>query len=230
LTDPLERRLRAYIDAAGLRHNARLPTERALSERFGVSRAALRKALVKLEVSGLIWRHVGRGTFVGERPVINLGDVSWLAQSVSPPQVMDARLAIEPELARLAARHGSHAQVEGLRAGCARCQAAPDWRSYEAADNQLHLEIARAAQNRLLLHLFETLNTVRRSIVWGQRRSTLRPAEDHFSFAQHEALCAAIAAREEGRAAAAMRTHLEAVRAHVLPGLAAVGTSPGASR
>jgi DNA-binding FadR family transcriptional regulator len=218
----LEQALRDFIERGGYAHNARLPTERTLAAEFGVTRAALRKALDALEAAGLIWRHVGRGTFVGARPVPNLGDVSWLVQAVSPPQVMDARIAVEPELARLAARHAAARQIDGLRVAARRCRAAPDWRGYEAMDNQFHLEVARAAQNKLLLHLFETLNVVRRSIVWGQKRTTPRPPETHFSFAQHDRIVEAVATRDEAAAAAEMRAHLQAVRAHVLPGLPAV--------
>ena len=54
----------------------------------------------------------GAGTFIGARPVLNLADVAYLGELASPAQVIVARLAIEPELARLAA---VHAIAGGLR-------------------------------------------------------------------------------------------------------------------
>lgn len=215
----LTQSLRAFITGGGFHHNDRLPPERELSARFGVTRAQMRKALADLEADGLIWRHVGRGTFIGARPVLNLADATYLGELASPAQVMTARIAIEPELARLAARAAARADIETMRQLAQRCRAAPDWRSYEAADNNLHHAIAKATHNKVLLYLFDMLNTVRRSTVWGQKRSIERPAPDHFSFAQHDAICTAIAERDGARAAEHMRTHILAVRERVLPAL-----------
>ena len=217
--DPLVARLKRFISDGALQHNARLPPERALCASFGVSRGELRKALAVLEADGLIWRHVGRGTFVGAQPVLNLADIAYLGELASPAQVMIARIAVEPELARLAAVFGTRNDFETILECTRRCRAAQDWRSYEASDNTLHRAIARATHNKLLLHLFDTLNTVRRSTVWGQRRTTAGPPPDHFSFSQHDAIYDAILGRNGARAADTMRTHLHAVRDHILPAL-----------
>jgi DNA-binding FadR family transcriptional regulator len=100
-----------------------------------------------------------------------------------------------------------------------RARSAPDWRSYEAWDNKFHLAVASATRNKLLFHLFETLNVVRRSIVWRQARTTTRPPADHFSFDQHDAIAAAIEAQDPAGAARAMQDHLRSVRERVLPTL-----------
>ena len=72
------------------------------------------QALAELEADGLIWRHVGRGTFIGARPVLNLADAAYLGELTSPSQVIAARLVIEPELARLAATHATRADLEEI--------------------------------------------------------------------------------------------------------------------
>jgi GntR family transcriptional regulator, uxu operon transcriptional repressor len=215
----LSERIRRYIMDSGFAHNDRLPPERDLARTFDTTRAQLRKALAALETDGLIWRHVGRGTFIGARPVHNLDDVAFLGQLASPAQVLEARLAVEPELARLATLHGVRADFDQIRDCSRRARAAPDWRSYEAWDNKFHLAVARATHNKLLFHLFETLNVVRRSIVWNQPRATAGPGADHFSFDQHDAIVAAIEAQDPATAATAMRDHLRAVRERVLPTL-----------
>jgi DNA-binding FadR family transcriptional regulator len=217
---PLADQIRAYVAENNFNHNDRLPPERDLSLRFGVSRGELRKALSLLEADGLIWRHVGRGTFIGARPVLNLADVAYLGELASPAQVIAARLAIEPELARLAAIYGTRSDFEDIRSCSQRCRDASDWRSYEAWDNNLHYAIAKATHNKLLVYLFDILNVVRRSTVWGQLRTTKLPSRDHRSFAEHDEICAAIIARDAALAAQRMRDHLNSVRDRVLPALA----------
>ena len=212
-------RLRRFIRDGGFAHNDRLPPERSLSGELRVSRAELRKALAALEADGLIWRHVGRGTFIGARPVHNLDDVAFLGQLANPAQVLDARVAIEPELARLAALHAIRADLDAIRLCCQRGRAAADWRGYEAWDNKFHHAVAKATHNKLLLFLFDTLNVVRRSIVWTQVRTTQGPTPTHASFDEHDAILDAIEAHDPAGAAARMRDHLRSVRARVLPTL-----------
>src|SRR5829696_4794151 len=95
--------LRAYLAQAELPEDGRLPPERDLSAALGVTRTELRKALGTLETEGQIWRHVGKGTFVGSRPVDSLSDIAALSNRTNPAELMRARLIIEPELARAAA-------------------------------------------------------------------------------------------------------------------------------
>lgn len=197
--------------------NDRLPPERELSDKIGVTRGELRRALADLEASGLIWRHVGRGTFIGARPVLNLADVAYLGELASPAQVIAARLAIEPELARLAATHGAKADIDEIGMCATRCREATDWRGYEGWDNNFHHAVAKATHNKLLIYLFETLNVVRRSTVWGQLRSTQLPARDHKSFGEHDVILTAITNRDQAKAGQAMRDHLLSVRDRFLP-------------
>ncbi len=133
--------------------------------------------------------------------------------------MIEARLAIEPELARLSAIHGAKADFDEIRVCGQKCREARDWRTYEAWDNNFHLAIAKATHNKVLIHLFDTLNVVRRSIVWGQLRSSTLPPRTHASFAEHDAIIAAISARDAAGAAARMREHITSVRDRVIPAL-----------
>jgi len=211
--------LKAYLADKQLALNERLPAERILSLELGVSRSQLRKALAALEAEGRIWRHVGRGTYIGPRPISNLRDVEFLTNQTSPMEVMEARLAVEPQLARLAAMHGTASNFAELRRCNRRCRTASEWRGYEAWDNNFHQAIASATYNKLLISLFDTLNIVRRSTVWGQLRSTQLPRSDHKSFGEHDAIYAAIAGRNPELAAECMRTHLRTVRDRILSSL-----------
>ena len=210
-------RLRSLIDNEGYRHNDRIPPERELCESLGITRNQLRRALAELEAQGLIWRHVGRGTFVGARPVLNLKDVTYLRDQIKPEQVVAVRLNIEPELSRLAALYASRSDKEQMILCASKCRESEDWRTYEAWDNNLHHAIARSTGNQLFLYFFETLNSVRRSIVWGQPRKTLGPIAEYSSFSEHDEIVTAISAGDGEGAANAMRTHLVSVYSRVLP-------------
>ncbi|MBX6321348.1 MAG: FadR family transcriptional regulator [Rhodospirillaceae bacterium] len=215
-TDALAQ-LRAYLAQGGFGVDSRLPPERTLCRSLGLTRSALRKALAVLEAEGQIWRHVGKGTFVGTRPIDGVTDIAALTRSTNPAEVMRARLLIEPEVARLAALNATAAHLAEMRLCLARTRAAETWRQYESWDNRLHRVIAAATQNSLLLALLDILSAVRRTVTWGRLRTEqVRPARDHHSFAEHDEIVAAIAERDMDRARAAMRRHLESVERNLL--------------
>jgi DNA-binding FadR family transcriptional regulator len=209
--------LRAYLARTELALHSRLPPERRLCEALGVSRAELRKALAVLESEGQIWRHVGKGTFVGGRPLDALADIAAVTRSTNPAEVMQARLLIEPEVARFAALNARAAQIGEMRLCLQRSRAAETWRQYESWDNRLHRTIGEATQNSLVLALLDTLSAVRRAVTWGRLRAErVRPAPSHHSFAEHQEIVDAIEDRDMERACAAMRTHLESVQRNLM--------------
>lgn len=209
--------LRAYLAQAKLPEDGRLPPERELAGALGVSRAELRKALEVLEAEGQLWRHVGKGTFIGGRPLDTFADISALARRSNPAEVMRARLTIEPELARTAAFMATPADISEMRACLTRSRQVETWRQYEGWDTRLHRTIAEATHNSLLLGLFDTLNAVRRAVTWGRLRTVpVKPAPDHHSFDEHERIVEAIEIRDMVGAAAAMRSHLQTVERKLL--------------
>jgi DNA-binding FadR family transcriptional regulator len=210
-------RLRTYLAQIEMPLDSRLPPERALAETLGVTRASLRKALAVLESENQIWRHVGKGTFIGSRPIETMADVAAITRRTNPTEVMRTRLVLEPEVARMAALNATSAHIAEMHRCMQRTRAAQTWRQYEAWDNRLHRVIAESTQNALLLALLDTLNAVRRAVVWGRLRvDKVKPAPNHHSFEDHEAIVAAIEDRDLDRAAAAMRRHLENVERNLL--------------
>jgi DNA-binding FadR family transcriptional regulator len=204
--------LKAYLAQFDPAASPRLPPERELCEALGVSRGELRKALAILEQEGELWRHVGKGTFLGARPAQELSSVAVIAHRTSPGEVMHARLLIEPQIAGEAALHASAVDLAEMRQCIRGAEEALSWRHYESWDNRLHRTVAEAARNTVLLALFDTLNAVRRAVVWGRlRQQPERPPADHHSFAEHRTIVEAIAERDRPAAAAAMRRHLETV-------------------
>ncbi|MGQ7845780.1 FadR/GntR family transcriptional regulator [Granulosicoccus sp. 3-233] len=212
--------LRAYIAQGEFATNDRLPAERELCETLGIGRSELRKAFAVLESEGAIWRHVGRGTFVGNGrgqgpDYLSIADI---AKRTTPREVMHARLVLEPMLAREAAMHATAEHVEQMSDSCAKAREATTWRQYESIDNQFHSLVTEATQNTPLITMYEQLNALRRTIVWGcLHRRTEVPTPEHHSFVEHEAILDAIEHRNADAAQACMKRHLQAVRDDMFP-------------
>ncbi len=207
-------RLRAFIVEGEYAPGDRIPPERQLIEMLGVSRAALRRALDFLERDGVIWRHVGKGTFVSYGATEGASEDAFagLGHHLTPYRMMRARICIEPAIAREAVMNASREALTKISAAAERARKASSWLQYERHDDQFHRAIAEAADNALLLALFDSLNRVRREVAWGSvTRSDTRPPRQHPSFTEHDAICAAIEAHDADAAFRAMRNHLQSV-------------------
>jgi DNA-binding FadR family transcriptional regulator len=190
----------------------RLPSERALATKLDVSRTVLREVLDRLEAEGKVWRHVGQGTFAGRRPQQTAKMLSLITAHTSPAEVLEARLAIEPQIARMAATRASEIQISELRALINKGHAANDAATWELWDSQFHRAICTICGNRLMLSIFDGFNAMRRQAKWSALRTSVLTAELRQAYVvQHHAIVDAIAARNPAAAQAAMTAHIEQV-------------------
>ena len=215
MSDRTLSRVRAWLVSAKKTTGSKLPPERELAVLLGVSRAELRKALMLLESEGRLERKVGRGTFLAH-PVAPghgagaLGDVTALAERTGPHEAMIARLALEPELAQLAALHATPRQLSELRSLAHAMRTASSWRVYETLDSAFHDLIAQSAGNALLHEVHRIINGVRMVVVWRRLRlQDAAPPMDYHSFDEHDAIVAALEGRDRAEAKKAMRIHLK---------------------
>jgi DNA-binding FadR family transcriptional regulator len=230
--------VRHWLGAVRLSADARLPPERELAKKFCVSRAELRKVLAVLEAEGQIQRHVGRGTFVVDRPANSSPNGEDIAARTSPLAAMQARRVVEPELARLAALNATSAQFAEMRKLCSEMRRAPTWEAYAELDWQFHNLIAEATGNVLLVEIQRLLNGVRRFVVWGNLVKRAKgPPADYHSFGEHEEILESMQNRDGDRAMQAMLLHLGGTQSQLIDsqtlagGRAAVQTaSRGADR
>jgi DNA-binding FadR family transcriptional regulator len=210
-------RLQDYLTGFNLGTGTRLPPERQLCTELGITRAQLRVALAKLEADGLVWRHVGKGTFVGLRPLDNLADISAMTRRTNPIEIMKTRILLEPEVAGVAALNATLGDLIEMRTCVQHTRNAQSKREYDAWDSRLHRTIATSTHNNMLLSLMDTLAAVRNAMSWGRLAANPGPpALDHHSHAEHDLIVAAIEERDVGGARDAMRAHLETVERNVL--------------
>lgn len=212
IPSPLDR-VRAWLIEIDQKSGTRLPSERSLAQTLGITRPQLRKALAVLEIEGQIARHVGRGTFLTDPPPLLQvpGSLASLTERIAPLDAMTARIALEPELARLSALHATPRQISRARQLATDLRHAQNWEDYENMDFALHDLIASSAGNLLLHELHKVMNAVRQIVVWRKLAPGVeKPPADYHSFDEHDAIVAAIAQRDGSAAKVAMRAHLRA--------------------
>jgi DNA-binding FadR family transcriptional regulator len=199
------------------KRGSRLPPERELAATLNLSRARLRVCLKALEERGLIWRHVGMGTFFGPRPPNLGGPLSSLAERTNPQEVMEARLTIEPELARMATIRARQSDIDEMKACLEEMCRTENTARWLALDSRLHRTIARAAGNALMSVLLEAAQDHRDKELWTRLRDAiLTPDRIKVLNEQHAAIVSAIRDRNPSEAARAMRQHIRSVRDRTL--------------
>lgn len=206
--EEVARQLRNAIEQDGLSEGDRLPAERRLAQRLGVSRASVREALAVLRTAGIVEPRRGDGVYLRR----NLNELSpeltvkLFAAQRRLPAIMEVREALETHLARLAARRRSTDDLSELRAACTEmAEAIRQGRDPSYADARFHAAIAKAADNPLLEDLIRQLA---QPIARTRAASFARAGQAPRSLAGHRRILAAIQARDEHGAAAAMRDHL----------------------
>ena len=200
--------LMGFIQGGTLEPGERLPSERDLAERFGVSRPTIREAMIALEIAGLVEIRTGSGIYVVQPRASlqeSLGD-----EGPGPFEILETRLLIETETAALAAARISDAQLAELETALNEMeQENAGGTVTERADRQFHCIIAQASQNSALASIVDWLWDLRDksklSAVFHQR---VRAEGVHPSFDEHRRIFTALQRRDPVRAREAMHRHI----------------------
>lgn len=208
LGSELADRLAEWISGGGAGPGERLPTEKQLVERYGVSRAVVREAIARLKADGYVETRQGAGAFVAARPgqgSFRLGGETDLAD------IFDLRAAVEAKAAELAARRHRPQDIAAIReAYQAMQQALQSGAGGAAADDAFHAAIANASGNphlgRFLDYLAGQLSASR-ALTWSAQ--AIADGRAAATQAEHAAILAAIEAGDAAQAAAAAASHIE---------------------
>ncbi len=190
---------------------SRLPAERDLAEKLGVSRPTIREAMIAMEISGTVEIRSGSGVYVVKRP--SSAEAHPKDSGAGPFEILEARLAVEGETAALAAERINREQLESLASTLKAMERENQKESaHEEADENFHRQIAEASGNSVLTATVEWLWNLRNESEISQlfhrrlRDEGVKPIiEDHRAI--HDAL-------SNGNASAArkaMHKHLKRV-------------------
>ncbi|EHY87516.1 transcriptional regulator [Saccharomonospora azurea NA-128] len=202
-------RLREYVAHERLRAGDRLPAERDLAQRLGVSRASVKQAIVVLEVQGLVETRHGGGSYL-LHDTLDVEPVEQLvARRQRLPDVLDAREAIETKLAELAAARRTAEDLDALEAALNHMRAEIDAGGHGTdGDRRFHAAVTAAARSTLLA---EFMRSISEQIAESRAESLRQPGRPHRSLRQHQAIFDAISLGDPARAATAMRRHVRTV-------------------
>lgn len=212
--EPVAHELLVLIRSGHFAPGDRLPSERQLAARFGVSRPTVREALSALESRGLVETRMGSGTFVAER---NGGETLPVSSDDSPTEVMETRLVIEVAVARLAARRAvaSGEALEQVRVAVEALErtAHPEDLPDEL-DRDFHRAVAALTGNEYLLGLLEPMwDTLGQALYTTMRQRAWTAELTRATAREHRAIYEALRAGDPELSAFAMERHLRALMA-----------------
>jgi len=208
------------IKEGGVAVGDKLPPERVITEKTGVSRSSVREALAMLQASGVIEVKVGDGVYVRSTSMESL-DVPPPRQS--PADVLELRMCLESKVAALAAERRSSAalaELEKLVARMDKVVSAKDEEGFKQTDQVFHTTIAAATGNAAIEHQVQTLVAHLYQPIWLMLQKIYFSGDDLGGIAdslkEHERIVRAIGIRDPESAGRAMWEHLGRVRMRLI--------------
>uniref|UniRef100_E6VCX6 GntR domain protein n=1 Tax=Rhodopseudomonas palustris (strain DX-1) TaxID=652103 RepID=E6VCX6_RHOPX len=214
------RRTLEFVQHHRLAKGDRLPSERELSERFGVARSSVREALAVLDAMRITERRPKSGIYLrnavedgGLDALVLQADLGLTFDPQVTRDVTEARIICEEQALRLACQRRTDGDLaklhQTLQTYAAMIEAGGD---LAEADVGFHLALVAASQNRILVRTLTPLMLMSRR--WRERYFE-SDAIRRRSLDDHRAFVAAIEARDEAAAAAQVRRHVETAAADV---------------
>lgn len=215
LSDQVAADLRRQIYERQLRPGDALPSERELCQSYGVSRTVIREAVKSLTAKGLVNSVPGSGLMVGITTIEDVAEIFDLyfrgEPSLRYEELHAVRYSVEPTICALAAQHATADEIDEILDLCDELDeiGSADLVRASRNDTVFHRTIALASKNSYFVILLDALG---RSLL-DTRVATFSMAPQRVAVvsAAHRKIAEAIAQRDPGAAAEAMKRHLEEV-------------------
>jgi GntR family transcriptional repressor for pyruvate dehydrogenase complex len=201
--------VRGLIERREVKPGDRLPAERDLALRIGVSRPSLRAGLRSLQALGVVRSRHGSGTFIVDGPpALGSEPLGMLAalHRFTPDDMFEARRVLETGVAGLAAERATGEQIAGMAEEVTEMFAALDEpQTFLVHDVRFHRAVAAGSNNPVLGTLVDMMS----ALLYERRRATVERAHDLRESAEmHRRIYRAIRDRDAESARTAMAEHL----------------------
>ncbi|WP_226782877.1 FadR/GntR family transcriptional regulator [Oceaniglobus trochenteri] len=217
LSGAVVRQIELLILRGILRPGERLPSERDLAEKLGVSRPSLREAIAALQSRGLLESRANAGIFVSASLGAAFPPALTQLFSAHPEAVFDYiafRRDMEGLAAERAARHGTETDLRLVQTLLEKMEhSSGDPEQDSQLDAAFHLAIIEAGHNVVMLHMMRSMYDLLRQGVFYNRQVMFKQRTTRAMLLdQHRLINAALQARDPAAARAAIETHLDYVR------------------
>lgn len=212
LTESIVTVLLTNIKNGTLSPGSKLPPERELMKQLQVGRSTLREAVQSLALMGILDVKPGEGTFVraiAKEEIIGPHIFVPLIDTESMADFFEARLLIEPHIAKLAAKRRNAEDIQSIEQTLLKTkQSMHSGQDVDCWAGEFHLQIAKASKNIVCVRFLEAIL----SFLVGRRQN----AEHNTAFLQweyksHESIFKAIKQGDDSRAYKSMEQHIQAV-------------------
>lgn len=218
LSTAVTRQIEKLILQGILRPGERLPAERDLAEKLGVSRPSLREAVAELQDKGLLSARAGAGIYVADVLGSAFSDALIRLFAEHDEAVFDYigfRRDLEGLAACRAARLASDTDLQVIQTVMDKMEAAhkkTNPADEARLDAEFHMAIIEASHNVIMLHMMRSMFQLLREGVFYNRQVMFKQRTTRGALLdQHRAINAAIQARDPEAARAAVNTHLNYV-------------------
>ncbi|MHA6267262.1 FadR/GntR family transcriptional regulator [Aliiroseovarius sp. CAU 1755] len=197
-----------------LRPGERLPSERDLSERMGVSRPSLRDAIAELEAKKLLSRRAGAGIYISESLDSSFPPALISLFSRHDEAVYDYiafRRDMEGLAAERAAKFGSDTDLAVINELFQKMEKAPEGQGADL-DSDFHMAIIEASHNVVMVHMMRALYDLLKQGVFYSRKVVIQITNTRSDLLeQHRAINTALQARDPIAARNAVESHMDFV-------------------
>jgi GntR family transcriptional repressor for pyruvate dehydrogenase complex len=209
LYEVIVEQLVAYISDKNLSEGDRLPAERDLAAKLGVSRASVSQALVALEVQGVLSVRHGDGAILLRRPTEERAIRALREHADRIPDIIEARVALEVNLAGLAAARRTDAEMAAIDTAIATMEAEVEAGDRGVlGDEMFHEAITAAAHSSLLAKLMHEISGLIRETRIESLSQQNRPRA---SLEGHRRIADAVRKQDADEASRAMADHIRLV-------------------
>jgi len=151
--------IKGQIKKGILKPGEKLPSERELASLLGVSRASVREGIQALAFSGYLEVIQGKGTYILEMAIKYDEIVNFFSgfSNYSLDYLMEARIMLEGEFARLAALNASQEEIDVIEKIFNEIASSKDLNTFFVKDLEFHLTIAKVTHNPIMNGLMKII-------------------------------------------------------------------------
>lgn len=203
-----------------LRKGDKLPSERELVDKLGVSRTSIREALRALEIIGLVESRQGEGNFIRdnfENSLFEPLSVMFMLQKSSTLEIHQVRVMIETETASLAAKNINDKDIKVLQGFIDKLKNSKDELERSISDKNFHYKIAECSGNFLINNILRSVSSLMDAFIVNARMVIVNESKAReLLVEQHEDILQALIDRDSEGAVKAMRKHLDCIKEHLI--------------